>query len=264
VWGDTTAAEQSSINALDAYAGFDGDVDVSIGGLVAGESWSAAASGAYVERWRSALRAVAAKRAGKSGAVFLRFAHEMNGTWYPWTVTSGNVNDFHAAWRLFYGLVRSEYPAARVVFSPNNDTVTDVPVGQIWPGDDVVDVVGVDYYDGYPAVTDAGVWASVVNATEGGGQPYGPGAWQAFAVAHGKPLAFPEWGLRSGDHPEFVQGMHDFFAAHAAGAAGSSLAGKVIYDVYFDIANSGNTGFMLTGGANPAGAARYKSLSWGS
>ena len=39
-----------------------------------------------------------------------------------------------------------------------------------------------------------------------------------FAAAHGKPMAFPEWGLlvRSdghggGDNPYFIQKMHDFF-----------------------------------------------------
>ena len=133
----------------------------------------------------------------------------------------------------------------------------------MWPGDDLVDAVGVDFYDGWPAITDQATWDAQLYRTEMGDQPYGPGAWLRFAAAHGKPLAFSEWGLRDGDRPAFIQGMHDFLAANAAQPGDPNLAGKIIYDIYFDIANGGNQGFVITGGANPTAAQTYRSLTWG-
>ena len=262
VWGDTTAEEQSQVNALDAYDTFDGDVDVAIGGLVKGDTWAQAAQGAYVERWRTAIRKIASKRSSKPGTVYVRFAHELNGDWFDWKVTPSDVTSFKTAWKLYHDLLKQEYPAAKLVFSPNSGSSTNVPISEMYPGDDLVDVIGVDFYDGWPSVTDAAGWAANLDTMQGA-NPYGVGAWQKFAASHGKPLAFPEWGLRAGDHPAFIQGMHDFLAQHAAHPGDTDLGGKIVYDVYFDIANGGNSDFMITGGHNPQAAALYRTLAWG-
>ena len=261
-WGDTSADDQTRVTSLDAYNGFDGDMDVAIGALAPGDTWAQAAQGAYSERWRAAVRSIAARRSGKAGTTYVRFAHELNGDWFTWKVLPGDLEAFHAAWRLYRGILAQEFPAAKLVFSPSNGSHNGVPVEQLWPGDDVVDVVGVDFYDGWPDVTSPSDWDANLNTMQGS-DPYGVGSWQAFAARHGKPLSFPEWGLRSGDHPAFIQGMHDFLAAHAAQPGSSDVAGKVVYDIYFDIANGGNGAFMITSGANPQAAALYRSLSWG-
>ena len=261
-WGDTSADDQTRVTSLDAYNGFDGDMDVAIGALAPGDTWAQAAQGAYVERWRAAVRSIAARRSGKAGTTYVRFAHELNGDWFDWKVRPGDVDAFHTAWRLYRGILAQEFPAAKLVFSPSNGSHNGVPVEQLWPGDDVVDVVGVDFYDGWPDITSQADWDANLNTMQGA-DPYGVGSWQSFAARHGKPLSFPEWGLRAGDHPAFVQGMHDFLAAHAAQPGSTDVAGKVVYDVYFDIANGGDGAFMITSGANPRAAALYRSLSWG-
>lgn len=260
-WNDTTAASQRDIGTLSTYAGWNGDLDLAIGALAPGESWSQAASGAYADRWTQAVRNIRAARSGKPGMVYVRFAHEMTGDWFTWKVNSGNVADFKTAWRLFHGILKREYPRAKLVFSPNDGNHSDVSVDQIWPGDAVVDVVGPDTYDGYPNHTSESDWQEWLTA-EGNG-PKGPGAWRAFAAAHGKPLAFPEWGIRNMDNPFFITKMHEFLASCAPRPGDTDLAGKCIYDIYFNITNSGNAGFKVYGGPNPRAGDAYRRQTWG-
>jgi hypothetical protein len=70
---------------------------------------------------------------------------------------------------------------------------------RFYPGDAAVDVVGNDMYG-----SSAG-WSAPQNEE-----------LYAFARRHGKPYAFPEWGLEGDDAPEFVQYICDFVRARAA------------------------------------------------
>lgn len=79
--------------------------------------------------------------------IFLRFAHEMNASWYPW---SGEVNqntpkDYIAAWRHVYALF-STIGVKNVtwVWSPNTQADT---LEKYYPGDKYVDWVGLDGYN---------------------------------------------------------------------------------------------------------------------
>ena len=42
--------------------------------------------------------------------VFLRFAHEANGDWYPWHGTAANAADFRAAYRRVVTVMRKVSP----------------------------------------------------------------------------------------------------------------------------------------------------------
>jgi hypothetical protein len=88
--------------------------------------------------------------------IFLRFAHEMNGNWYPWDGThngaeSTGTANYIAAWRHVHDIFRAEGATNVVwVWCPN---VNDSP-GAAWnhwanyyPGDGYVDWVGVDAYN---------------------------------------------------------------------------------------------------------------------
>ena len=68
-----------------------------------------------------------------------------------------------------------------------------------YPGDAAVDLVGNDMYG-----SSAG-WSGPQNDE-----------LYAFARRHGKPYAFPEWGLGADDAPEFVQYICDFVKLKAA------------------------------------------------
>jgi hypothetical protein len=67
-----------------------------------------------------------------------------------------------------------------------------------YPGDDVVDVIGMDAYDQPSGKT----FDEQVN------EPYGLRKHVNFAAAHGKVISYPEWGLfRNGDNPEYMRRM---------------------------------------------------------
>lgn len=77
--------------------------------------------------------------------IYLRFAHEMNGDWYPWGNTNGNKpGEYITAWKR----VRLLFTAAGVknvlwVWSPN----VDFPVSPYYPGGSSVDWIAVDGYN---------------------------------------------------------------------------------------------------------------------
>lgn len=100
-----------------------------------------------------ALRAIARKIADFRRPVYLRFAHEMNGNWYPWAagVNGNRASDYQAAWRhahaVFAPITGSQ---VRWVFSPAAVQMVSraaVPLGDLYPGDDYVDYVGLTGYN---------------------------------------------------------------------------------------------------------------------
>ncbi|MFF5155672.1 glycoside hydrolase family 26 protein [Streptomyces sp. NPDC000348] len=80
-----------------------------------------------------------------------------------------------------------------------------VPWTRCYPGDDTVDIVGMDSYD-QPAGR---------SFDEQVKEPYGLQAHVDFAKAHGKPISYPEWGLfRNGDNPAYMRRMLAWIDRH--------------------------------------------------
>ncbi len=85
--------------------------------------------------------------------VFLRFAHEMNGNWYPWSgTTNGNTaQEYKAAWQHVVELFRSEEVTnVTWVWSPNSASYPNDPLNDLaayYPGDDYVDWVALDGFN---------------------------------------------------------------------------------------------------------------------
>ncbi|BBY18150.1 glycoside hydrolase family 26 protein [Mycolicibacterium litorale] len=81
--------------------------------------------------------------------VQLRFAHEFNGDWYPWSPAHGTTPEqYVAAWRHAQDLFRRA-GATEVgwVWSLDAAAHPDIPLRDWYPGDDYVDVVGIDGYN---------------------------------------------------------------------------------------------------------------------
>ncbi len=98
---------------------------------------------AYVRRF-----ARGAARWGKP--FYLRFAHEMNGDWYPWSPgVNGNTSaEFVAAWRHLHAIFREEGATnALWVWSPNYHYPGLTPLRDLYPGDAYVDWVALDGYN---------------------------------------------------------------------------------------------------------------------
>jgi hypothetical protein len=124
-----------------------------------------------------------------------------------------------------------------------------------YPGDDYVDIVGIDNYDHYP-------WSpTAADFTATAADPEGLTWLYTFARNHGKLFSVGEWGITpTGDagkeNPDFITWMHEWFAAHAEHLA---------YETYFsDCDASGiQSSLFLTSAnctPNPQSAARYKDL----
>ncbi|MFI1437826.1 glycoside hydrolase family 26 protein [Streptomyces fructofermentans] len=89
-------------------------------------------------------------------------------------------------------------------FAPNRGRDA-IPWTQCYPGDDTVDIIGMDSYD-QPHGQSFDQEVS---------EPYGLQAHVDFAKAHGKPISYPEWGLyRNGDNATYMKRMLAWMDEH--------------------------------------------------
>ncbi|MEU2301682.1 glycosyl hydrolase [Streptomyces antibioticus] len=129
---------------------------------------------------------------------------EMNGITY-----THRCGPDPAAWKAYWVRIVTAMRAVegqrfRFEFAPNRG-IDAVPWPRCYPGDRYVDVIGMDAYDQPNGMTFA----------QQRDEPYGLAEHVRFARAHGKPIAYPEWGLfRNGDNPAYVRGMLNWFARH--------------------------------------------------
>jgi hypothetical protein len=162
-------------------------------------------------------------------ATFVRFAHEMNGSWYPW----GQQPDAYVdAFRLVADALRSRAPASAMIWAPNDGagypftggqfgatpesggfasldtdgdgalTRDDDPYAPYWPGDDVVDWVGMslyfwglDYPWGENEVPAPGRFAAQLTGVPTGAhddEVVVPNFYATYAEGHDKPMAITE------------------------------------------------------------------------
>ncbi|MEU2506702.1 glycosyl hydrolase [Streptomyces sp. NPDC007863] len=138
------------------------------------------------------------------GDAVLVLGWEMNGTTYGHRC-GPDPAAWKAYWRQVAGVLRGvEGQRFRFDFTPSRGRDA-VPWPECYPGDDVVDIIGMDAYD----------QPEGVSFEEQVAEEYGLAHHVAFAKAHGKPVSYPEWGLfRNGDNPAYVRGMLDWFALH--------------------------------------------------
>ena len=182
------------------------------------------------------------------GDTIIRVGWEFNGGWYIWRAqTAGKAKAFAEYFKQIVTTMRS-VPGTenlKFVWNPAMEPWWPYPPETAWPGDDVVDYVGVDVYDQswgkntYPFPKDAKpeeiltrqkrTWDNITNNEKANGLPY----WVKFAAQHGKPLVIPEWGvcLRGDKHggldnPFYVQQMFDFI---------HDPANNVFFECYFDV-----------------------------
>jgi hypothetical protein len=81
----------------------------------------------------------------------MRFAHEMNGYWYPWSeqANGNNQGDYVRAWRHVHDIFAAEGATNVVwIWSPNVSYPNSTPLAGLYPGDAYVDWVGFSGYYG--------------------------------------------------------------------------------------------------------------------
>ena len=135
------------------------------------------------------LRQWAATLAAAGGTVVVRPMHEGNGTWYPWcAIVNGNTPvSYIAAWRYIRNIIVSEGATnTRWIWSVNKVFVgPSTPLPEMWPGDDVVDEVGISGYNGGDAV-ERGGWRSAPTIFDN--------TMAAIRAVTGKPVHLAETG----------------------------------------------------------------------
>jgi hypothetical protein len=119
--------------------------------------------------------------------VQLRFAHEMNGDWYPWSegVNGNAAGDYVQAWRHVHDVVAAT-GASNVswVWSPNVPYWGSTDLSGLFPGAGYVDVVGLDGYNWGTSASWSG-WISPQDL-------FAPGIAQLRSVAPGIPILIAE------------------------------------------------------------------------
>jgi len=182
----------------------------------------------------------------------IRIGWEFNGSWMPWAAVANPVG-YVAAYRRVVGILR-EAAGSNFTFDwctswGQNATAPD----SVYPGDDVVDVIGMDVYNRYytqALSAPAARWANLLAA------PYGLNWLVSFAALHKKRISFPEWGTGEwtagdggtggGDDPLFVTNMAAFMQAN-----------NVSYCCYWDI-NAGSYNARVSDGEHPLSGTALK------
>ncbi|MBR3966097.1 MAG: leucine-rich repeat protein [Clostridia bacterium] len=98
--------------------------------------------------------------------------HEMNGNWFWWCIKQENdylvmERCFHDMWKYVYDYYENELNLTNLiwVYSPNNDTGSLVDVEYCYPGDEYVDMTGLDWYTsgGFEIGSDEGAYLRMMD-----------------------------------------------------------------------------------------------------
>ncbi len=276
---DNGNGEQVSLTSIcpgGTWASWNKPLDLAVGGIdrTKGESWAAAAQGAYDARWkRSFARMKTCWGSRDPGNLYIRFAHELNLLDMPWHVKGGEEAAFVAAFVRYSNLRYTYLPKAKLVLCVNDGTSGQIgiDIAKVWPGKDakgrpVVDVYSVDTYNSYLVVTTAAAFQRKLRAVQSD-MPYGLELHREIAEAHGVPFAVSEWSNngdpqdlgKGGEAPEYVRQMNEWFRQHA-GDPKRPAPGKLLYEIHFNLQDQFE---FLPTQFQPETAKAYRTLVWG-
>ncbi|MBR0797065.1 hypothetical protein JQ615_16860 [Bradyrhizobium jicamae] len=174
------------------------------------------AGGLHDSDFEAAARAIAEAHP----SAIIRLGWEMNISSMGW-FARGHEDDYIAAFRRVVGIFRRHSGGFSFDWCPGWGA-QDMPADAAYPGNDVVDTIGLDVYDFALDGTAAERWTNAYLKA-----PFGLEWQREFAASRGKLMSYPEWGVgQAGDNDYFVQQMHDWFAANKAAIA---------YAAYFDV-----------------------------
>jgi VCBS repeat-containing protein len=222
-----------------------------------GISMADVASGAYDSTFVAMAEAIAENQTEDvSPLLYVRLGWEATNS-YPWKVHSGPdnaldeslVEDYIDAFQHVATIFRSVDDRFQIEWNQNysNQDANGVyyDLAELYPGDEFVDVVGVDAYNvaRFSGQDDpASAWDYKLNA------PYGLAWFSDFAADHGKPLALTEWGVDSDNFGSYVDNLAEFVRTN-----------NVIYANYWNADARTNGNDTLTDGSKPATAAAIAS-----
>jgi hypothetical protein len=277
---DNGNAEQVAMRTIcprGPWAAWNKPLDIAIGAIDVhrGESWAAAAKGAYTARWTKNLTKIKQCWGSRDPSmIYIRFAHEMNIP-QDWQVRGGQEANFVKAITLYSNLRYTILPQAKIVLCPNDGTdprLGGLDIRKLWPGKDasgrpVADVYAVDSYNMNPHVTTKAEFDKKINGQYAGGMPLGIERHRQFAQSVGAPFAIGEWSNNGnrrnagggGESPLYVREFYAWAKSHA-GDPTAPRPGQLLYDVQFNL--WGEYAFWPKT-VQPKTAATYRSITWG-
>jgi hypothetical protein len=176
----------------------------------------------------------AALRANGAGTAVIRLGKEANRGRPPYGYSSaGQLPAYRGCFQHASRALKQGAPQLTIEWTNARQTLSSVNALDAYPGGDVVDIIGVHYYNnpGLGTIATQADWDAEYTETYPSGGPLGLGAWLDAARARGKRLAVSEWGLWGtssvADTPVYVENMFRFFRTHAS---------QLAYESYFQCA----------------------------
>ncbi len=154
------------------------------------EPWNATYSSVLTSRDVAWVERFAADCGRWGKPMMIRFAHEMNGNWYPWGWQKTTAGAYVQAFRTFGRIFRAKAPNVSLVWAPNQNwgPVADDAYSNWYPGDEYVDWVGLSVYHWYFSELNSDQFAR--NVLQGSGAE--GNFHREFAVGHNKPMILAE------------------------------------------------------------------------
>lgn len=201
-----------------------------------------AGAGTYDADWTNCGGQILTKLAAQK-RIILRTGWEQNATWMPWA-SPGKDALFIQAFRRFVGIMRgldklNQFKFVWCPYTAMSDPGTaDYDPTTSYPGDDVVDVIGLDFYP-------HSSWGATAAAKWAFGKPMLDQV-VTFARSHGKPWSLPEWAIAADIDGPICTNVIEY----------CSTAGDCLYANYFDSQAAGNN--SISNGQYPNAAAAFK------
>lgn len=182
-----------------------------------------------LREWAEALATWVSNPGGDTRDLIFRPAHEMNGWWYPWSAGAGITGSTYIdLWNALVDVFDDYGPpedAVTWLWSANAESADGVSLVDYYPGDDVVDWVGVDGYN-WGASRPWSDWQSPESVFED--------AFDQVRSMADRPLVVPEVGCSSittgGPAPErksaWIADAFDLFTEWDVAAVGWFDANK--------------------------------------
>jgi hypothetical protein len=192
---------------VDRFAKLDRPAIWSIAMVPKGSSLALAATGTHDQYYAAAARALAHARPDSQGLIHVRFGWELNGDWFPWAA-EGKERAFIDTFRHMVDSFRSVSSKFRFEWNINYGRPMDPATA--YPGDQYVDVIGMDFYWMPENLGNDPVEAFAKIRDD----RYGLRYLQGFAAAHHKPVAFSEWGVTGDNAEPFIDAVRQWIQAN--------------------------------------------------
>lgn len=179
----------------------------SIAMIPKGASLQAAATGAYNRYYVTAAKALAQTKPFPDGTIRIRMGWELNGDWFPWAA-EGKEREFIATFRHIVNAFRSVSDKFRFEWNINYGQRMDPLTA--YPGDDYVDIIGMDFYwkTQYLPTDPVAAFAAIRD------NRYGLRYIENFAKERGKPTAYSEWGIQGNNAGPFIKLLQEWMSRH--------------------------------------------------